>query len=75
MSDSILQEIDELYKGRPFLTISEVAQLLGCPEKVVYNWTRRNDISKRPPKLTVGRTIGFPKRGFVEWLMKEQGNG
>jgi excisionase family DNA binding protein len=71
----MLDDVDELFKGKPFLSLSEVAQLLSCAEEVVYNWTRRPDLKKRPPKITVGKEVRFPKREFLRWLAQEQGAG
>ena len=73
MKNQIYQEMTEVLKGRLFLTIDDVAELMGCSRKVVYNWTRRKDPLKRPPRIAVGKTIRFPKATFVEWLLKEQG--
>lgn len=72
MEEAILKEVNEKFEGKAFLSLEEVAQLLGCSEKVVYNWTRRVDPNKRPPRISVGRTIRFPKGPLVQWLVKEQ---
>jgi excisionase family DNA binding protein len=58
---------------KPFLSMEEVAELLGCSKRVVYNWTRRTDPATRPPKIVVGKTIRFPADQFFEWLYRQQG--
>ena len=56
---------------REFLTIEEVAEVLRCSIRVVYNWTRRSDPKRRPPKLQVGKEVRFPRADLVRWLAKE----
>ena len=73
MTDTLLQEIEELFKGKPFLTIEDVTQLLTCDEEVVYNWTKRSDPKRRPPRIIVGKDLRFPKREFIKWLAEDQG--
>ena len=73
MSDLITKEFGDVYPDRAFLTLEDVAQLLGCSRRVVYNWTRRKDPEARPPRIIVGKTIRFPKVAFIQWLLKEQG--
>lgn len=72
MENEIIQELNQKYQNRPFLTLEEVAEVLGCSKKVVYNWTRRTDPKKRPPRLTIGKTVRFPKVAFVQWLIEQQ---
>jgi excisionase family DNA binding protein len=72
MQDSMIKEISDLYPGKAFLTIEEVTELLGCSKKVVYNWSRRNSLKRRPPRICVGRTIRYPKGEFILWLIREQ---
>ena len=66
MSNEFIQDLEELYKGKPFLTIQEVAQFLECAEQVVYRWTRR------PTRISVGKTLRFPRWVFLRWLANEQ---
>jgi predicted DNA-binding transcriptional regulator AlpA len=73
MTQSILQEMNELFQGRAFLSVEDITQLLNCSEQVIYNWTKRADPKKRPPRVIVGKSIRFPKRDFARWLVEEQG--
>jgi excisionase family DNA binding protein len=72
MGDSILEELNEIFKGQAFLTVENIATLLNCPEQVIYNWTKRSDPKRRPPRIIVGKSIRFPKRDFAKWLAAEQ---
>jgi predicted DNA-binding transcriptional regulator AlpA len=71
MMDTLAQDVEEMYKGRAFLTPEEVSQLLSCDEKVVYNWIKRADPKRRPPRIVVGKSLRFPKREFIRWLGTE----
>jgi predicted DNA-binding transcriptional regulator AlpA len=71
MSDLLLQEVNERFPEKAFLTLSEVAQFLDCSENVIYNWTKRSDPKRRPPRIIVGKTLRFPKRDLVRWLVEE----
>lgn len=71
MFESLLQEVNEQYQNKAFLTMEEVAQFLNCGEQVIYNWSKRPDPKRRPPRLMVGKSIRFPKRDFVRWLADE----
>ena len=68
----LMQEIDALFPGKIFLTLEDVANLLSCSPKVIYNWTKRSNPIRRPPRLLVGKELRFPKREFVRWLSEEQ---
>ena len=72
MFEHIQDEFDKAYPKKVFLTLSEVAELLACEPKVVYNWTRRPQAERRPPALMVGKEIRFPKNAFLKWLCEEQ---
>lgn len=73
MTECLLEEIDTLFKDQAFLTMEDVSKLLSCDEQVIYNWTKRMDPKRRPPRIIVGKSIRFPKREFIRWLAKEQG--
>ena len=73
MSETFIQEIDELYKGKPFLTLDDLSLVLGCSRKVVYNLTRAADLKSRPPLMRVGKAILFPKKEFFRWLAETHG--
>ncbi len=72
MDESIIQDLEKEFQGKVFLKIEDVSVLLGCTKKVVYNWTRRVDRERRPPRVSVGKTILFPKKEFIRWLVREQ---
>ena len=72
LKSAFIHESAEHFKSKVFLTIQDVAQLLDCPEQVVYHWTRRADPKRRPPRLIVGKSIRFPKSTFLLWLADEQ---
>ena len=69
---SILSEVEELFKGKVFLSVDDIAVLLGCDPQIVHNWTKRPDPRKRPPRILVGKELRFPRRDFVRWLLAEQ---
>lgn len=71
MYESLLQDADQLYAKKAFLTLEEVATLLNCDEQVIYNWSKRLDHKRRPPRLMVGKSIRFPKKDFIRWLADE----
>ena len=71
MFESLFQEFNDAYPQKPFLTIEEIAKLLNCNESVIYNWSKRPDPKKRPPRLVVGKSVRFPKRDFTRWLAGE----
>ena len=50
----------------------EIADFFECSESIVYNWIRRPEKKKRPPRFTLGKEIRFPKEEFVKWLAMEQ---
>ncbi len=70
--ETLIQDFAVLFGNKALLSIDDVAQGVGCTPKVVYNWTRRNDPARRPPRVVIGRTVRFPKTEFVRWLIKEQ---
>ncbi len=75
MFKSFIDEAEQIYKGKMFLTLNDVTALLGCEDKVIYNWTRRVDPKKRPPKIFVGKELRFPKRDFLQWLIENNSIG
>jgi predicted DNA-binding transcriptional regulator AlpA len=72
MIESIMEEVNVMFAGKAFLRTEDVMKLLECSEQVVYNWIKRHDARKRPPRIVVGKEIRFPKREFVKWLAEEQ---
>ncbi|MGK5084893.1 helix-turn-helix domain-containing protein [Bdellovibrionota bacterium FG-1] len=73
MEELIEKELNQTYPDKAFLTIQEVAELMRCSPEIVYNWTKRADAARRPPKLSVGKEIRFPKVPFAHWLAQETG--
>lgn len=71
MFETLLNDAGPLLQNKAFLTIDDVAQLLNCEKKVVYNWTKRADPARRPPKFAVGKSFRFPKTELLRWLAKE----
>ena len=69
---SLLSELNELFKGKIYLSIQDVSSLLGCEPQIVHNWTRRSDPRRRPPRILVGKELRFPRREFAKWLATEQ---
>ena len=72
MFESLLEEVNRMYPNKGVLSMDDVCKLLECEKRTVYNWTRRVDPTKRPPRLVIGKTIRFPKVPFIQWLLKEQ---
>lgn len=73
MTEGMLQIFDELFPKKAFLTVEDVMSVLQCGDHVVYNWSKRSDPRKRPPRIIVGKEIRFPKKEFAKWLAVEQG--
>jgi hypothetical protein len=72
MSELILMA-DEVFPRKAVLTLQEVADFLQCEPRIIQNWTRRADAKRRPPRITVGKELRFPKREFLSWLAQDQG--
>ena len=72
MTEALLEDLEKAFPGKSLLTVSDICQFLGCSQKVVYNWMKRSDPGRRPPRLKVGQEIKFPRLAFVQWLAKEQ---
>jgi predicted DNA-binding transcriptional regulator AlpA len=72
MSHSILEELEGQFHGKIFLTMQDVVGLLGCSEGTVYNWVRRRNHKRRPPRVVVGREVRFPTKAFLNWLLTVQ---
>lgn len=74
MFEILLQDFESKFPGKKFLTIEEVATVLDCPKRVVYNWLRSSNPDIRPPKIQNGKWIRIPTSLFVQWLIKNQEN-
>lgn len=72
MEEAIIQELESLFDLKIFLTMEDITSLLNCKPTVVYNWIKRPDPKKRPPRIMVGKSMRFPKKSFIRWLIKEQ---
>lgn len=68
------EEVNQLFPNKPYLTMQDVVMLLECSPNVIYNWIKRSQAEKRPPRIFVGSEMRFPKRKFLRWLEKEQGS-
>lgn len=74
MMDTLLEDAERMFPQKSVLTVDEIAKFLECDPVTIYNWVRRSDRARRPPKIMVGKEIRFPKRDFFKWLAHEQGN-
>ena len=74
-TDSIIKDIELAIGSKAFLSIEEFADLLGIEPKVVYNWTRRAEDSRRLPKITIGRVVRLPKSAVLSWIAEEAKRG
>lgn len=72
MFETLLEGAEQAFPKKTLLTIDEIAQFLDCEPDVVYNWTRRSDPARRPPKIIVGKEVRFPKKDFFRWLANDQ---
>ena len=72
MYEALMEGAELAFPKKAVLTVEEVAQILDCNPKIIYNWTRRSDPKRRPPKLMIGKEIRFPKREFFRWLAEDQ---
>jgi hypothetical protein len=69
-----IENVDDLLEKDALVTLDEMAQILHCSRRVVYDWTRRSDPKRRPPFLQPGKMILFPKKRFMRWVLNEQMN-
>jgi len=72
MSESLIKDFEAVFKEKPLLTMEDIAGVCGCTKKVVYNWTRRSEVDRRPPRVVIGRQVRFPRTEFILWLVREQ---
>lgn len=72
--NEILDDVNQMFPNKAYLTMQDVMTLLECSSNVIYNWTKRSDAKRRPPRVFVGTEVRFPKRQFLRWLEKEQGS-
>lgn len=72
MTETLIKDMEALLKDKPLLTIEDIAAVCGCTKTVVYNWTRRSEVSRRPPRILIGRQVRFPRTDFFLWLIREQ---
>ena len=75
MLEVLVQEIDQMFPGKTWLTMDDICKYLNCDRTVLYNWAKRENPKRRPPRTLIGRDLRFPKRPFLQWLLKEQGDG
>ncbi len=72
MFEELIQAANEMFPSKRLLTLEDVTQFLECEAEVIHNWIKRADPKKRPPRLRVGQESRFPKKQFIEWIVKEQ---
>lgn len=72
MFEELLEEIERRFPQKVFISIEEAAQFLDCEVIVLYNWNKRTNLKRRPPRIPVGKEIRYPKKEFVKWLANEQ---
>jgi hypothetical protein len=72
MIESILAELSEDIRHKPFLTREEICKILDCTDRVICNWIKRTNPKRRPPRIIVGKKTLFPKKEFFAWLVSEQ---
>lgn len=70
-----VDNIDDLLEEGALVTLEDIAKMLRCSRRVVYDWTRSPDLSKRPPFFQPGKKILFPKKRFVLWLITNKMRG
>jgi len=69
---SVVQEMSSIFPDKALLTVDDVCKSLECDERTVYNWSKRQNPKRRPPRILVGRDVRFPKRTFLLWFAEEQ---
>jgi excisionase family DNA binding protein len=75
MYETLFQEMERLYPQKGLLTVEEICEFLSCDKETVYNWTKRSNRKRQPPRLMIGKTLRFPKKDFAKWLSEEQLRG
>ena len=68
MDELIMKEVSALFPEQAFLTLEDVARLVGCSKKVVYNWTSelipRSDLLASPSEKQFDFLKGHSYSGF-----------
>jgi predicted DNA-binding transcriptional regulator AlpA len=72
MNDQWIEEVSRTIPEKAFLSMNDVCELLACSPTVIYNWVKRADPKRRPPRIVIGREVRFPKGEFLRWLAEEQ---
>jgi predicted DNA-binding transcriptional regulator AlpA len=75
MSDLMLEELSGIFPNKALLTVEEICESLSCDTQTIYNWCKRSNPKRRPPRIIIGNDVKFPKRPFLLWLTTEQGRG
>ena len=75
MYETILEEINRIFPQKGILTLEEVCKFLECDRETVYNWSRRSDPKRQPPRLKIGKALRFPAKELAKWLVEEQVRG
>ena len=71
MNEKVIQDIESSIRHKLFLSLEEIAEFLGVPEKTVYNWTRRVQAKRRLTKVVVGRHVRVARAELISWLSRE----
>ncbi len=72
MFETLLAEVNRCFPDKGMLTVEEICKFLECDRQTVYNWVKRTDCRRQPPRIVVGKGLRFPTREFVRWLTEEQ---
>ena len=70
--EALLRIAQQKFPEKELLTKDELALVLECDPKIIYNWARRPLTEKRPPGLKLGGETRFPKAEFIRWVVETQ---
>ena len=73
MYEQLIEELERSFPSKSFLTVDEICTALDCDKQTIYNWSKRQNPKRRPPRIIVGKDVRFPRRPFVLWFAQEQG--
>ena len=73
--DSMVKDMNREFSEKAILSVDDLAKFFACPKGVIYNWNRRVDVNRRPPKVTFGKEVRYQKRALALWMVMEQLNG
>ena len=67
-----MNDLDNMFPDKSFLSIKDVAKFLEIKDRAVYQMTRRVNPRRRPPRISIGSEIRFPKKLFIMWLIDSE---